>query len=84
MLNYFSVNKLISKNQSGFQPGDSCINQILSITHEIVSSFDNGLEVRSVFLDISKEFDKVWYEGLIFKLKQNGFLVNFFTSYRIF
>ena len=72
MFNYFSVNKLISKNQSGFQPGDSCINQLLSITYEIFTSFDDELEVRKVFLDISKAFDKVWHEGLIFKLKQNG------------
>ena len=72
MFIYFSANKLISKNQSRFQLGDSCINQLLSITHEIFTSFDNGLEVRSVFLDISKAFGKVWYEGLIFKLKQNG------------
>ena len=49
MFSYFSANKLISKKQSGFQPGDSCINQLLSITHEIFTSFDNGLEVRSVF-----------------------------------
>ena len=80
----FSANKLISKNQSGFQPGDSCINQLLSITHEIFTSFDNGSEVRSVSLDMSKAFDKVWHEGLIFKLKQNDISGEFFTSYPIF
>ena len=82
----FSANKLISKNQSGFQPNDPCIYQLLSITHKISTSFDNGLEVRSVFLDISKAFDKVWHEGLIFKLKKKktAFLVNFFRSYPIF
>ena len=35
MFNFFIENKLISSNQSGFKPGDSCINQLLSITHEI-------------------------------------------------
>ena len=35
-------------------------------------SFDNGFEVKDVFLDISKAFNKVWEEGIIFKLKQNG------------
>ena len=45
---------------------------MISITHEISQSFDDGLEVRGVFLDISKAFDKVWHEGLIYKLKQNG------------
>ena len=37
-----------------------------------VEPFDEGFEVRGVFLDTSKAFDKVWHEGLIFKLKQNG------------
>ena len=55
---YLTTNKLISDNQSGFKPGDSCVNQLLSITHEIYHSLDNYLEVRGVFLDISKAFDK--------------------------
>ena len=63
---------LISSQQSGFKGGDSCINQLLSITHEIYKSFDEGFEVRGVFSDISKVFDRVWHDGHIFKLRKNG------------
>ena len=63
---FFTENNLISPNQSGFKPGDSCINQLLSITLEIYKSFDDGLEIRGIFLDISKRFDKVWHEAKLF------------------
>ena len=84
MFEFFIANNLISKNQLGFRPSDSCINQLLSITHEIYQSFVDNLEVRAVFLDISKAFDKVWHKGFIFKLKQNGIsdnILNIITDF---
>ena len=77
--NYLIDNNLISQNQSGFKRGDSCINQLISITHDILNLLDEGHEVRGIFLDISKAFDKVWREGLIYKLQQidiSGELLN--------
>ena len=65
----FIEKNLISQNQFGFTLGDSCINQLISITHEIYQSFDDGLEVRGIFLNISKAFDTILHEGLIYKLK---------------
>ena len=59
MFKFFIENDLTSPNQSGFKSGDSCINEVSSITHNIYKSFDCGYEVRSVFIDISKAFDKV-------------------------
>ena len=83
---YLNSNNLITPNQSGFRPGDSCSNQLLFLVNEIHKAFENpkSLEVRAVFLDISKAFDKVWHDGLLFKLKQNGVsgkLLKFFESY---
>ena len=60
---YFIENNLITENQSAFKPRDSCINQLLSIKHDIYESLDDGFEVKGVFLDISKVFDKVWHEA---------------------
>ena len=66
--------RLLNPNQFGFRRSDSCINQLLAITHEIFEVFDCNppLEVRSVFLGISKAFDKVWHEDLLFKLRSIG------------
>ena len=65
---------LLNTNQSGFRPGDSTVNQLISITHAIFKAFDCNppLDVRSVYLDISKAFDRVWHDGLIYELKRCG------------
>ena len=72
--------RLLNPNQPGFLPSDSCINLLLAITHEIFESFDcnPSLEVRSIFLDISEAFDKVWHKGLLWKLKSMGISGEFY------
>ena len=73
--------ELLNPNQSGFCPSDSCVNQLLAITHEIFEVFycNPPLEVRSVFLDISKAFDNVWHECLLYKLKSMGVSGEFYN-----
>ena len=65
---------LLNPNQSSFRPGDSTVNQLISITHPIYKAFDcnSPPDVCSVYLDISKAFDRVWHDGLIHKLKRCG------------
>ena len=48
------------------------------------SEYDPTQDVRGIFLDISKAFDKVWHEGLLFKLKTyvvKGELLNLLRNY---
>ena len=52
MFNFFIKNYLILPNQSGFKPGDCCINELLSLTDDIYKSFDCVYHVRGVSLDI--------------------------------
>ena len=74
IMRFLNKNKLLSDAQSGFRPSDSCEYQLLSIVHDIYKSFDCNppLEVRGIFLDISKAFDRVWHDGLIYKIKSFG------------
>lgn len=66
--------RILNLNQYGFRPFHSCVIQLLAITHEMFKAFDCNLplEVRTVFSDTSKTFDKVWHEGLLYKLKSLG------------
>ena len=75
MFEFFTENNLISDNKSGFKPGDSYVNQLLSITHEIYQPFDDNLEVRVVVVDISKAFDRYGIKFLYTNSSKMAYLV---------
>ena len=84
VFNFFRENLLISIHQSGFTPGDSTVNQLVQIYHLLCEALDKKKDVRIVFFDISKAFDRVWHKGLLFKLKANGIegpLLTWFENY---
>jgi hypothetical protein len=46
--------------------------QLTEMYHAFCKAISDGKEVRIVFLDISKAFDRVWHKGLIWKLHRIG------------
>ncbi|MES9992837.1 MAG: reverse transcriptase domain-containing protein, partial [Candidatus Thiodiazotropha sp.] len=72
LFNHLRDNNLLSSLQSGFLPGDSTVNQLTFLYNTFCQALDSGKEVRAVFCDISKAFDRVWHAGLLAKLKAAG------------
>ena len=70
--NYVRDNLLISIHQSGFTVGDSTIHQLLYLYDTFCKALDEKKDVRIIFCDQSKAFDRVWHAGLLYKLQCNG------------
>ena len=84
LFKYCTENNLLNSRNSGLKPKDSAVNRLVELVHNIESGLNDKEEIGIVFLDISKAFDKIWYEGLLFKLKQIGIdmsLLKWFQSY---
>ena len=64
------IDPIIPQYQFGFREKHSTIQQIHRIATEILLSFERKLICSSLFLDFTKAFDKVWLDGLIYKIKQ--------------
>ncbi|MCG8116730.1 MAG: reverse transcriptase domain-containing protein, partial [Candidatus Thiodiazotropha endolucinida] len=84
LFNFIRDHNLLTSLQSGFIPGDSTVNQLVHIYNTFCKALDEGKEVRAVFCDISKAFDRVWHKGLLYKLQSigiSGSLLQWFTDY---
>ena len=67
------------ENQFGFTSGDSGTSQLISYFHDIHSILDDDscLEIRSIFLDTFKDFEKVWHETFCIDLRKKEQVENF-------
>ena len=48
------------------------MNKLTYFYNTFCQALDSGKEVRAVFCDISKAFDRVWHEGLLLNLQAAG------------
>ena len=67
---YLNNHKIISKYQSGFRKGYCTKDHILRFSQNIQNNFNKNLYTGAVMFDMEKAFDKVWHNGLLYKLNQ--------------
>lgn len=61
---------MIPDHQFGFRVGHSTQEQCHRVVNYIREGFEHKQYISAVFLDIQEAFDRVWIEGLLFKIKQ--------------
>ncbi len=69
---------LFYKQQSGFLPGHSTIDQLLAITTYIFDNFEQNKDLIGVFLDVTAAFDKIPHDLLLTKIRSYGIRGNAF------
>ena len=63
---------LFSDLQYGFSPSRSTLDLLTVVSDRIAWAFNKSWATRAVALDVSYAFDRVWYAGLLHKLKSYG------------
>ena len=59
-------------NQHGFLPGKSCVTNLLDALEYIGRILDQGGQVDTIYLDMSKAFDRINHQRLLHKLTNSG------------
>ncbi|GBO38131.1 RNA-directed DNA polymerase from mobile element jockey [Araneus ventricosus] len=75
---------ILCSEQFGFREKLSTTHQLLRVVEYITEGFSNKQKTGAVFLDIQKAFDRVWQDGLIYKLINYNtpkYLVKIIDSY---
>lgn len=77
LVDYCETNNINNKFQFGFTKGKSTYHAHTLFLEKMHDGFSRKEPTLAVTIDLSKAFDKVWINGLIFKLKVFGFQDSF-------
>lgn len=69
LINHLNATNAIPHFQFGFKSKHSTTQQLLRITEHISNGFEKKEHTGAAFLDIAQAFDRVWHDGLLYKLK---------------
>lgn len=69
LLPILEANHIIPDHQFGFRQGHGAIQQFHRLTSHILNSFENRKYCGAVFNDVRQAFERVWHQGLLYKLK---------------
>ncbi|KAL3275442.1 hypothetical protein HHI36_020203 [Cryptolaemus montrouzieri] len=72
-VSYFDSMNLFTSNQFGFRKGKSTCDAVMGFVSTAVECLELGLHSLTLFLDLSKAFDCVFHDKLLWKLRAYGF-----------
>lgn len=67
--NLLESNNLLPSHQHGFRAQHTTMDAVLKLQAEATKFINYKRTTLTTFLDIEKAFDRIWHEGLLFKLK---------------
>ncbi|KAG5666233.1 hypothetical protein PVAND_017809 [Polypedilum vanderplanki] len=70
------INKIIPDTQHGFRSGFSTVHQLKRVIDYAKQGLRNKNSIGLITLDVEKAFDRVWYNGIIFKMIKLNFNTN--------
>lgn len=71
--NFADDNDIIPETQHGFRKKRSTITQLTHVNSLIKSNLNNQITTGLLILDIEKAFDRVWHDGLVYKMSRFNF-----------
>ena len=72
IVHYIETSNILSNEQYGFRQGRSCMSQLINHYENLISILEENDNADSLYIDMSKAFDKVDHSILLRKLKAMG------------